>query len=266
MTMPAGPFAAIVLAGDRPREDSLIRAARVPSKPLVPVGGVPMVLRVLAALDGAEEVGAITLCSPPSLLEQEERLRARVEAGSIRWVPSRETPSTSALHALQEQERTHPVLVTTADHALLTPEMVDHFCREARRSGCAVVAGLARYETVLAAYPGTRRTVTRLGGDGYCGCNLFGFLTPEAREAARFWRRVEAQRKKPWRVAGAIGWVTVLRYILGLLSLPAALDAVSARIGSRAGIVEMPFADAAVDVDSVADLELAERILADRPS
>ena len=41
------PFTAIVLAGDRVPGDPVARAAGVPCKALAPVGGVPMVLRVL---------------------------------------------------------------------------------------------------------------------------------------------------------------------------------------------------------------------------
>ncbi|MGB4781436.1 hypothetical protein [Candidatus Methylomirabilis sp.] len=55
---------AIVLAGDRVSDDPVARAAGVPCKALVPVGGVPMVLRVLGALAEAQAVGDRILCGP----------------------------------------------------------------------------------------------------------------------------------------------------------------------------------------------------------
>lgn len=51
------PFTAFVLPGDRLPEDPVARAAGVPCKALVPVGGVPMVLRVLSALAAAHAIG-----------------------------------------------------------------------------------------------------------------------------------------------------------------------------------------------------------------
>ena len=53
---------------------------------------------------------------------------------------------------------------------------------------------------------------------------------------------------------------------MGRLSLKEALDRISRRLGFKAGAVIMPFAEAAVDVDSVKDWELVERIVAEKQS
>jgi hypothetical protein len=175
---------------------------------------------------------------------------------------NRATPSTSTLNALNKLPGTVPVLVTTADHALLSPEMIDYFCSSARDTGCDLVAAVADHETIAAAYPGMRRTVTRLKDGAFCGCNLFAFMTSRARQAADFWRRVERQRKKPWRVVGALGPVVVVRYLIGLLTLDEALSRLSRRLEMRIGVVKMPFAEAAVDVDTVSDWRFVEKIAA----
>jgi hypothetical protein len=143
--------------------------------------------------------------------------------------------------------------------------MVDYFCSRARATDCDVVVGVALHETVTAAYPQTRRTATHLQDGAYCGCNLFAFLTPQARLAADFWRKVETRRKKPRRMISVLGWTTVLRYLLGHLSLAKALDRVSQRMGIKAGAVVMPFPEAAIDVDSPNDWQLVEKIVSDRP-
>jgi GTP:adenosylcobinamide-phosphate guanylyltransferase len=153
------------------------------------------------------------------------------------------------------------VLLTTADHALLNPHIVDHFCSEARMTGADVVAGVAHYELVTKAFPQTRRTATRLKDGAFCGCNLFAFLTPRARLAADFWRRVENQRKNPLRLIRVLGWIAVWRYITGQLSLAEALNRISGRLGFKAGVVVMPFPEAALDVDTVDDLRLIENII-----
>jgi GTP:adenosylcobinamide-phosphate guanylyltransferase len=259
-------FTALVLAGDRTPDDPVARAAGVPCKALALVGGRPMVSRVLDALGTAREVGARVLCGPRrEAFEQDAGLRALVEAGAVEWLEPAATPSLSAAAALDRVAAAAPVLLTTADHALLTPAVVDYFCAAARATGADVVVGLARAEQVTAAFPGTRRTVLRLRGGGYCGCNLFAFLTPAGRRAVRYWRRVEQERKRPLRlVAGALGWSAILDYALGRLTLEAALGRLSRRLGLQAGSVILPFPEAAVDVDSVEDLQLVRAIVEPR--
>jgi hypothetical protein len=103
---------------------------------------------------------------------------------------------------------------------------------------------------------------TRFKNGDFCGCNLYAFLTPKSRSAADFWRRVENKRKQPVQMLGELGWRVVLRYLLGRLSLDDVLQHVSLRMGLRAGVVLMPFPEAAVDVDSVGDWDLARSIAA----
>jgi GTP:adenosylcobinamide-phosphate guanylyltransferase len=258
-------FTAIVLAGDRGPDDAVAQAAGVSCKALVPVAGKAMLLRVLAALAAAETVGSCLVCGSSSrLLQQCPELAERVADGRIRWLENADSPSRSALAALQALTDDAPILLTTADHALLTPAMVDYFCGQALATDCDVVAGLARAELVQQAFPESRRTVTRLRGDNYCGCNLFAFLTPRAASAVEFWKRVEAQRKNPLKIIKALGPITVLRYLFGRLTLAQGLARLSTLTGARAGVVWMPEAETAVDVDKIEDWQLAEKILRKR--
>ena len=264
-TMP--PFSVIILAGDRDSHDPVAQAAGVSCKALTPVSGRTMVLRVLDALQGSREVDTRIMVGPSmSAVDSNAELSELLRSDQIRWLAPKATPSTSAFSALQSLPENVPVLLTTADHALLTPEMVDHFCEKARKSGCDVLAGVVRHELVAEAFPETKRTVTKLSDGGYCGCNLFAFLTPQARMAADFWRKVEKERKKPLRIIKVIGWTTVLRYLLGRLSLEQALSQLSKKMHLKVGVVRMPFPEAAVDVDKVEDLILVESILAKKQS
>jgi CTP:molybdopterin cytidylyltransferase MocA len=252
-------YIAVVLAADRYSGDPLAEAAGVSSKCLVPAGGQPMVLRVLDALQEAQEVEAVILCGPErSVVEETAALAARIASGSVTWVVNRESPSSSTSEVLRTLPDTNPVLVTTADHALLTAPMVDHFCSEARSTGADIVVGLAAHPVVQAAFPETRRTVIRMREGGYCTCNLFAFLTPRSRSVADLWRRVERERKKTLRVIGAFGSWSVILYLLRLLSLKQGLERVSRRLRLRAAAVLMPFPEAAVDVDTVRDWKLVE--------
>lgn len=259
------PFTAVVLAADRGAKDPLVEAAGVRCKSMIPVGGTPMVLRVLATLAASPQIHARILCGPPrSILEQEPDLRKLIASGKVGWSENQTTPSSSALHVLESLTDAPPLLLTTADHALLNTCIVDYFCSRARATDCDVVVGVALHETVTSAYPETRRTAVHLQDGAYCGCNLFAFLTPQARLAANYWRHVETRRKKPLRMIAVLGWATVLRYLLGRLSLAEALGRISQRMGIKAGAVVLPFPEAAIDVDSPSDWQLVEKIVSDR--
>ena len=261
-TDPYTNFTAVVLAADRGPDDPVAVAAGVRCKSLTPVGGRPMVLRVLDALTASRVVDTCILCGPPkSVVDQEPELRTLITSGNVRWFENQATPSSSASHVLQALPEETPVLLTTADHALLSARIVDYFCSEAQATACDVVAGVARHETVAEAYPQTRRTATQLEDGAYCGCNLFAFLTPQARQAAEFWRQIESHRKNPLRLIQVLGWGAVSRYLVGRLSLNDALDRISHRLGFKAGAVVLTCPEAAVDVDSVSDLKLVQKII-----
>ncbi len=89
-------------------------------------------------------------------------------------------------------------------------------------------------------------------------------MNPEGRKALDFWRQAEADRKHPWRIARRFGFMALLLYLLRRLSLEDALGGLSSAAGCRIGHVNVGFARAAVDVDTVEDQQLAERILSSR--
>src|SRR5690606_32562603 len=124
------------------------------------------------------------------------------------------TPSASVAAALAQTGT--PLLVTTADHALLIPQWLRAFL-----DGCPpeadVVAALARKESVLACAPGTRRTWLRFADGAFSGCNLFCLQRPSAARAVELWRELEAHRKAPLQMMLRLGVGTALRYRIGHL-------------------------------------------------
>jgi GTP:adenosylcobinamide-phosphate guanylyltransferase len=258
-------FTALVLAGDRGPDDPLLKAAGVPGKALIEIGGKIMLERVVDALLEAKTIDRILVSGPPKkILEGSPALRKLLARPRVSWQESGASPSRSAEQAFKQIPATDPILLTTADHALLQPEMVDFFCRTALEIQTDLAVGMEDYRILQQAFPESRRTVTRFQDGAYCTCNLFAFLSPESRRAAHFWQQVEQQRKKPLRLISLCGWPTVLRFLLGRLTLDDAIARLARRMGLTARAVRLPFAEAAIDVDKPADLELVRRIVADR--
>ena len=262
--MSGGAYTALVLAARRAADDPVARAAGVGNKCLADIGGTPMLVRVIDALTASGRIGSILISTEdPALLRDEPALEALVASGAVRLVSAGPNAPESVSRELagRTDGSVFPVLVTTGDHALLSPAMVRHFCTETEAGAADLTVGLARAETVLGRFPEARRTYLRFRGGTYSGCNLFGLRAGAALRAVAFWSRVEQHRKSPYRLLRACGPIPFVLAGLGLLTLDQAMRMASRRLGARVAPVLMPQAEAAIDVDKPADLALVRRIV-----
>jgi GTP:adenosylcobinamide-phosphate guanylyltransferase len=157
----------------------------------------------------------------------------------------------------------YPALVTTADHPLLTTAMIADFVSKIP-TDVDVAALVAREDTIRAEYPETRRTYFRFADEAISGCNLFALPTPRGRNAMTFWRKLEQDRKKPWKMAYSLGPWTLIRFALRRLTVDMTAAAIGQQADVRAALVRTRYAEAAIDVDKPDDLRLVTRILARR--
>lgn len=255
-------FSVLVLAARRGGVDSVAALGQCSHKCLTPIYGRAMLARVLDALIHSASVGAIAISiDDAALFEGSPEISAMIEGHDITLIASAATPSLSVTKALDVLAWPWPVLVTTADTPLLTPQIVDYFCAQALTTNADIAVGLASAQVVLARYPDARRSFIRFSDGRYSGCNLFALMMPAARAAVAFWVHLEKDRKHPWRLFMAFGPMALVRFLAGGATLASALAAASSRLGLTAAAVDMPFADAAVDVDKPADMELVEKIL-----
>ncbi|MEM9600744.1 MAG: GTP--adenosylcobinamide-phosphate guanylyltransferase, partial [Pseudomonadota bacterium] len=208
---------------------------------------VPMLDRVAGALQSAGLQTPFLLSGYPNDRQGFER----AEGGC--------GPADSAMIAAGEGS--FPVLLTTCDHALLTADMVRDFLAGAEASGADFAVGLASRDTIQAQYPDTKRTYMVFRDAAVSGCNLFYIRNEAGLAAIAFWRDAQHLRKKPLKLAMKIGTRITLRYALRRLTLDGAFAYASQRIGASAAPVLLAHAEAAIDVDSPADLALVESIL-----
>lgn len=248
---------ALVLAGSRPgATDPVAMAENVAHKALVDVDGLPMLTRVVTALraSGCETVAVSA--DHPQVVDLAQVL------GCVVITPGR-GPSASVAGAFAQLGA--PMLVTTADHALLRPDWVRDFVADTPHDADVAVL-LAHRAAVQTALPGSRRTYLKLADGGWSGCNLFLLASPNADAAIATWSAVEADRKRPWRIAARLGGGTLWRYVLGRLTMAEAIARLGQRIGIRAAAVTARDGLAAVDVDKPGDLAQVRALLASRGS
>lgn len=255
-------YIAVVLAADRAGVDPVAQHAGTACKAFAPIGGRPMILRVLDALAGCARIQSTLLCGPPAALLPECReLSEWIAHGRVGWIENRNSPSLSAAQGIAQIDPNVRILLTTADHALLTPEIVEYFLQASSELSCDATVGVIRHETIQSKFPGNKRTVIRLRDGNFCGCNLFTFNS-HGRNLVAFWQQAEAFRKRPWRLVGQIlGWQAVWAYLLGNLTLSRALESISNKTNIRIQPVILPFPEAGIDVDKANDLVLVESLL-----
>jgi len=242
---------ALILAGSRAGSaDPVALAEGVAHKALVEVAGQPMLARVVNALRAAGIERIAVSADAAEVVRMARDLGAEVLAPDA-------GPSGSVARGFAVLGA--PMLVTTADHALLQPQWIRQFMADTPADADVAVL-LARREAVEAALPESKRTWLRFADGQWSGCNLFLLATPRAQNALATWNQVEADRKRPWRIAARLGPGTLWNYLRGRLSLQQVLGRLGDRIGVRAAAVAAADGLAAVDVDKLQDLHQVRQI------
>ena len=248
-------FTAVVLAGSRPGRDAFAESFGTDFKALIPLAGEPMVARPVRALLASGSVGNILVLSQApdriaAVLPGDPRIECRQSQGTI---------AETMLGLLGDLGTSWPLLVTTADHALLDSAIIDEFCGAA--GGTDISIGVVERANLLRRLPNTQRTWLKFRGGAYTGANLFALRSPDVRPAIELWRSVEQDRKKAWRILSLLGPAVLLTVALRLVSLDEVMARLGARLGLRVKAVQLGNPLAGVDVDKPEDHALAEAIL-----
>jgi GTP:adenosylcobinamide-phosphate guanylyltransferase len=251
-------WTALLLAGSRPRGHPKAGTDMMGHKALLEVAGVPMDLRPLGALLDSPQIGKVcVLAQEPGALEailpDDPRVELKQSHGTI---------AATIAKLIAEKALDYPVLVTTADHALLDPAMIAEFVAAAEGADLAI--GVVERRTMIARFPTSERTWIGFKGGRYSGANLFAFGSDKVLPAIDRWRTVEQDRKKGWRVLAAVGPALLLGAVLKLRTLDESVAAVGRKLGLTIKAVRLSDPRAAIDVDKPADLILVEAILSGR--
>jgi phosphatidylglycerophosphate synthase/GTP:adenosylcobinamide-phosphate guanylyltransferase len=256
---PAGPWTAIVLAGKRPDSDPLAASLNEPYKALVRVCDRPMLDHVLSALLRAPEIGRIVVVAqdPDILFDGSGVWRSHLS--QVSGARSMGGISESIADVLASGRAPWPVLVTTADHPLLSPDIIREFLAGAGSSDVAV--GAVERRTVLARFPATRRTWLKFSEGAYSGANLYALSSESALQALALWAKAERDRKHAARLFWHFGPILALRALTRTISFAEALRRAGQNLGVVATLVPLGAPEAAIDVDKPEDHQLVEWIM-----
>ena len=266
------PFSVLILAGQRKDVvDPLCEHAGVSHKALVPICGKIMIDYVLTAIGAVPKSGPIFIsgfdinsladirsCADADIENISQPVS--IQIADLKQAPSGDGPADSAALAI-ESGINLPCLITTCDHALLTPDIITEFIEKAEKEEGDFFVGFASKDVISAQYPTTKRTYLKFSDIDVSGCNLFYIKSKKGVKAIEFWREAQDLRKKPLKLALKIGFSIGARYLLGRLSLKSAFKYASKRLNIKAKPILISIAQAAIDVDKPDDKILVEGII-----
>ncbi|HEY0111590.1 MAG TPA: NTP transferase domain-containing protein [Allosphingosinicella sp.] len=251
----------LVLAGRRSATlDPLAEKMGVSHKAMVPVDGEAMVGRVLRiAADAFPEAPLFVSVEDISVIAAEPTVVRLLSEGRL-------TPVEAQNHIVDsvvEASRTtgFPLLITTADNVLMTPEGM-HEMASAAAGGADALVMMAEREDILAAHPDGQRRFYGFRGGAYSNCNLFWLANDRALKATEGFRYGGQFAKRKKDAVRALGLSTLFLYLLKLTTIEGMFRHFSRRFGVRIQPLVVKDGRLAIDVDNERTHRVAEEILA----
>lgn len=250
---------AVVLAGG-PLDDVARLEAGAPNKAFVRIGDRTLVGRTLAPLRASSHIERIVVVTPESAWHHAD-VR---DADDLRPDGARITESLrSGLGGLAPD---HDVLIVTSDLPILSVAAVDDFVAGVERLRADVVYGCVEQGAHLARFPEVPHTWATMRDGTFCGGGLAAIKPRALPLLERFIERLGAARKHPFKLASLFGWDVLARYAVRRLTIAQAEARASRILGAPVRALVSSYADMAVNVDRVSDVELARRLVASSAS
>lgn len=257
---------ALVLAASRKGfDDPVAKLQNKSHKCLVNIDGIAMIQRVVQTLLDSECFGRILIS-----IEDEQVLRDLVsiqgwlKEGTVEIVPSSGNLADSLVSATKMINKPLPLVITTADNVLHTPELVRDFVAAFVHGAGDVAVAVTDESTVLAEYPDEGTGFFRFRDGGYSFCNLFGVRSSSGLEAAKIFRTGGQFRKRPWRILKVFGVLPLILYKWQLLNFDSFIHRIARNLGITIDTVLLPYAYGPIDVDNPKTFDFSERVLKER--
>lgn len=251
----------LVLAGRRNASpDPLAARHGVSHKAMVPVLGEAMIGRVLKIVEAAFPDAPLYVSVEDFGLIRDEPTVARLyAAGRLQPVDAQAHIVDSIVTA--SATTGFPLLVTTADNVLMTPEALRQLHQEGLQWQSHALVAMARKQDIRATHPEGQRRFYEFKGGGYSNCNMFWLGSERALRATETFRHGGQFAKKPERIIKAFGLMNLIRFRLGLHTLEQMFRFISQRFGVDIRPVVMSEGRLAIDVDNERTHAVAEDVL-----
>ena len=254
--------ALVMAASRRGVTDPVARLQDKTHKCLVEVDGIAMIERVIQTLIDSECFERILISiENENVLQDLASARRWLNEGVIEVVPSSGNLADSVISVGETVDQPLPLVITTADNALHTPELVRDFVADFMGGKADVAVAAAQQSAVMAEYPSGKFGFFKFRDGGYSFCNLFGVRSSRGFDGAKMFRTGGQFRKHPWRILTTFGVIPLILYKLRLLTLDTCIHGVGYKLGFSMEAIISPYAYAPIDIDNAKTFEFSERVL-----
>lgn len=252
----------VMAASRRGVDDPVAKLQGKSHKCLVELDGQVMLERVVEALADSHCFDRIHVSvDSPDILEATPKMRDWLAEGRMVFVQARGNLADSVLAAVESIDEALPMVITTGDNALHTPEIIRDFVRDFDASKADGVVGFTREDVVLQDFANSGLAFHRLKDGGFSSCNLYGLKNTNALKAVKIFEGGGQFGKRQMRILKAFGVWPFVIYKLKLRTLQGLLDAISRRLGVPTEVSWLNYSWGPIDVDHKHSFDLTEETL-----
>ena len=257
--------ALVMAASRRGVDDPVAKLQDKSHKCLVEIDGQVMLERVLEALVNSRCFKRIHVSvDSAEVLQATSAMRDWVAEGMVTFAQSRGNLADSVLSAVEEIDDPFPLVITTGDNALHTPDIVRDFVRDLHASNDDTLVGFTREEVVLRQFANSGLAFHRLKDGGFSSCNLYALKGGNALKAVKVFEGGGQFGKRHMRILKAFGVWPFIVYKFKLASLAELVDAIGRRLDVSVDISWLDYPWGPIDVDHKHSFELTEAALIER--
>jgi len=255
---------ALIMAGKRSGAvDPLAERAGVAQKAVVPVNGVAMIERVARQVAACEAVDRIRIVAHErGEIAQLPTIAKLYNEGRLSFAEGEFNIVDSVFSGAEGAD--FPILITTADNCLVTPEGYGEFIEKCLAADAGSAAGLARREDVKVADPEGQKRFYEFRDGSFSNCNMYWLGSAKALGAAEIMREGGQFMKFPRRIIKAFGFINLIRFRMGWGSKERLFSQISRRFGIKLVPVVLSDGHYAIDVDNERTYAVTEKILKHR--
>lgn len=267
MDKPTIQYSGLVLAARRPGIlDPLAKAAGVSHKCMITLNGKIMLERVVGALLDSNSCKHVYISiDQPEVLQASTLLTEWLTSGKASTVAARDNLTDSVLAAAEDiPDTAWPLLITTGDNALHTPEIIRDFVAGAETRQTDVALGITREEVVTASLPDAVKAFHRVKDGGFSSCNLYALRNRHALKTVKVFRGGGQFGKRHWRILKAFGPISFILYKFKLITIEGIVRRIGKGFGVSVAPVFLPYAYGPIDVDDQNSFDLSEKLLKQR--
>jgi len=260
-----GLTALVMAASRKGAQDSVAQLQNLSHKCLVTIDGEVMLERVVRAMIETAKFARIYVSiEEEALLRSVPQLARWLDEGQMLFVPSSGNIADSVLSAVKVLDDPLPLVITTGDNALHTPEIVADFVDAFNASTADVAVAFTEREVVLREFPEPGLAFHELSDGGWSACNLYGLRNQRALNAVKVFEGGGQFGKRHMRILKAFGVLSFILYKLKAASLHSMMRRIGKGFGVSVESVVLDYPFGPIDVDNPASFKLTEEALIKR--